>query len=224
MIKLEVADAFNYIDSYGREWEYYKTDFGSVMSSIYKKTVNESNFGRILQHINNGCFMISACRGDNTEAENKKRTDNLANDLRSYNLGYIRVLGGYVEDDKKGNVRDVVEESFFVPQPNGTVSDDEFFNIAIKLCKKYGQDSVLVSMPEYCDFGYYNSDGELDFSPGNKLVFDEKQVGEYFSQLIKGSRRNQKWAFTTEWLAVRHPSSVPQAVKMKQNKENLHLV
>ena len=99
---------------------------------------------------------------------------------------------------------------------------DEFFDVAIDLCKKYNQDSVLISMPGYVDFGYYDKNGDFDFSPGERLTFND--IGEYFSALVKGSKRNVKWAFQepkTEWLAIRHPSSVPQSVWMKQHGEIL---
>ena len=100
---------------------------------------------------------------------------------------------------------------------------EDFFNVAIKLCKKYNQDSVLISMPGFVDFGYYNKNGSFDFSPGEKLTFNDAKVGEYFSTLVKGSKRNNKWAFydtvksvETEWLALRHPSSVTQSVLMSK--------
>ena len=162
--------------------------------------------------------MISGCRGDKTEQENKQRTEQLAKDLRAEGLGFVRVLGGYIENKGEENEREVTEESFFVPMPKN-YDEERFFDVAIELCKKYNQDSVLISMPNYVDFGYYDKNGNFDFSPGDKLTFNN--VGEYFSALVKGSKRNVKWAFTTEWLAIRHPSSVPQSVLMKQNGEIL---
>ena len=79
-------------------------------------------------------------------------------------------------------------------------------------------------MPGFVEFGYYDKNGNFDFSPGTKLSFAEENVAEYFSELVKGSKANVRWSFTTEWLAVRHPVSVPQSALMKQNGENLHLV
>ena len=43
------------------------------------------------------------------------------------------------------------------------MSDEDFFDIAIKLCKKYNQDSVLISLPKYTDFGYYDKNGDFRF-------------------------------------------------------------
>lgn len=221
MIKLAMENTFMVTDYRGKEWEYFTGDVGKFMKNYMKSvssSITESNFGRIKQHVDNGCFMVSACRGDKDAKTNKKNTETLANDLRNAGLGYIRVLGGYVETRDNGEKEDVTEESFFVPLPKD-YDIDEFFDVAISLCKKYNQDSVLINLPGYVEFGYYDKNGDFDFSPGDKLEFDEKRVGEYFSQLVKGTRRNQKWAFTTEWLARRHPISVPQSVYMSQRKE-----
>lgn len=207
---IEETNKYEYTDSFNRTWMYEK---------FYKSpTLMESNWSRLNRHINNACFLISACRGENDVTTNKKRTEALANDIRNAGLGYIRVLGGYVENKGTPEEIEVTEESFFVPITKNYTKQD-FFDLAIKLCKKYDQDSVLISIPGFVDFGYYDKNGNFDFSPGEKLVFTNGKVGEYFSTLVKGNRRNSKWAFTTEWLALRHPSSIPQSVWMKQHGE-----
>ena len=89
---------------------------------------------------------------------NKKKTEELANDIRNAGLGYVRVLGGYIENKGTDAEVDVTEESFFVPITKGYDKQD-FFDLAIELCKKYNQDSVLISMPGFVDFGYYDKKG-----------------------------------------------------------------
>ena len=204
MIKLKNENIVWKEDSKGRKFKYVIESVSDKIMQMVSKQMNESNWGRIIQHIDNGCMMISACRGDKTEEENAKRTDQLANDIREANLGYIRILGGYIENKGTDNEKEVTEESFFVPK-NKNMSDEDFFDIAIKLCKKYNQDSVLISLPEYTDFGYY-----------------DKNIGEYFSALVYGPRSKKKFAFSelkTEWLAVRHPSSSYQAAYMSKMNE-----
>lgn len=209
-------------DSTGRKFRYEIESVARKIGNMLGMTVKESNWGRITQHIDDGCMMISACRGDKSEAENTKRTDNLAKDLREYKLGYIRILGGYIENKDTPDEVEVTEESFFVPKPKD-MYDEEFFDIAIKLCKRYDQDSVLISLPDYTKFGYYDKKGNFDFSPGEKFIANDKQIGQYFSALVKGARRNKKFAFDdsvqTEWLATRHPASHSQAVLMSKNGE-----
>lgn len=210
-------------DSNGKTLYFYKESIAKVLENFFKThaCLGESNFRRVLTHIENGCCFISASRGENSDEENARATDELAHDIRNLGLGYISVLGGYIENKGMDNETEVTERSFIVPQPND-ISDIEFFDQMIDLCRKYNQDSVLLSMPGFCDFGYYNQSGELDFSPGDKLLFTDDKIGEYFSELTKGSRRNKKFAFT-EWLAVRRAGSVPDRVWMQQNKEDLHI-
>lgn len=221
LIKLKNENIVWKEDSKGRKFKYVIESVSDKIVQMVSAKINESNWGRIIQHIDNGCMMISACRGDKTEEENAKRTDQLAKDIRESNLGYIRILGGYIENKGTDNEKEVTEESFFVPK-NKNMSDEDFFDIAIKLCKKYNQDSVLVSLPKYTDFGYYDKNGDFDFSPGEKFIANDKNIGEYFSALVYGPRSKEKFAFSelkTEWLAVRHPSSSYQAAYMSKMNE-----
>lgn len=222
MIKLETNTIYR-TDSRDNMFRYEIESVGKKIKRMIAKNFYESNWGRVTQHIKDGCMMISACRGERTEEENKKKTDELAKDIRSYDLGYIRILGGYIENKGTEDEKEVTEESFFVPK-NKDMSDEDFFDIAIKLCKKYNQDSVLISLPDYTDFGYYDKSGNFDFSPGEKFIANDKEIGEYFSALVKGGRSKKKFAFqdvepVTEWLAVRHPNSAVQATWMSKMKE-----
>ena len=207
-------------DSKGRSFR-YEYDVSNKIKNMLGTMFKESNWSRITQHIDNGCMMISACRGENSQETNDQKTDELAQDIRGLGYGYIRILGGYIENKGTEDEKEVTEESFFVPKPKD-VEDQKFFDDAIDLCKKYGQDSVLISLPDFVDFGYYNKNGDFDFSPGNDFVANDKQIGQYFSQLIKGSRSGKKFAFDdikVEWVAARHPSSHTQAIWMSKNGE-----
>lgn len=221
MIKLKNESSIFREDSRGRSFRYEIESVSKKIENMTKSMFSESNWGRITQHIDNGCMMISACRGENSEEVNKKKTDELANDIREMGYGYIRILGGYIENKGTEDETEVTEESFFIPKPK-KVDDNQFFNDAIKLCKKYGQDSVLISLPNFVDFGYYDKNGKFDFSPGEKFIANDKQIGQYFSQLVKGSRAGKKFAFDdikVEWLATRHPASHTQAVWMSKQGE-----
>lgn len=221
-MKLQIREnSIFYSDSFGRTFRYELESVSTKIKNMICKQFNESNWGRLLQHKDSGCMMISACRGENTEEQNKKNTDSLGKDIKNNGLGYIRILGGYTENKGTDNEVDVTEESFFVPKPKD-MDPEEFFNIAISLCKKYNQDSVLISLPDYVDFGYYDKSGKFDFSPGKEFVVSDKDIGQYFSQLVKGSKAGKKFAFkesTLNWLAVRHPNSHYQAVLMSKNNE-----
>ena len=222
MIKLQIKETkHSFTDSFSHKWEYFEPNIDEVINNAFLRIdnieMNESDWSRLYYHKNNGCFMISAYRNENSEEVNKQKTEKLASELRDKNLGFIRILGGFIENKGTPNEVEVVEESFFVPKPKG-VSDEDFFDIAIQLCKDYDQDSVLISLPNYTKFGYYNKQGEFDFSPGERMIFNEKHIKEYFSELVYGRKHHIKFAFS-EWIAVRHPSSVSQSVWMSKYNE-----
>lgn len=219
-MKLKIAENIHiYTDSRNKNWEYVECNICEKLNLAINRSngITESDWSRLVRHIDNGCFMISAYRKENTEEVNRQKTAQLASELKVNNLGYVRILGEFIENKGTTDEVEVIEESFFVPQPKN-FDNDKFFNIAIELCRTYNQDDVLISLPGYVDFGYYDKNGEFDFSPGNKLIFTDDKIGEYFSMLVYGRRKNKKFAFT-EWLAIRHPVNVPQAVYMKQNLE-----
>lgn len=125
---------------------------------------NDSTMSRILEHAQNGMFIISAMRGgfpigksfdEFTPAEkekylaDKKLTKQLENDIKAAGLGYIPSVGGYNEDAENGETVDVNEFSFIVPRGNNKMSNEEFVKFAVSLAKKYDQDSVLIAgIPE----------------------------------------------------------------------------
>lgn len=225
--KKKKLEGYSLYDSTGHLMYFYKESVADCLQKFFDRhakapsDLNESNFSRMLTHIDNGYCFISASRNENTDQENAEATDRLAYDIRSLGMGYIPILGGFIENKGMEDETEVTERSFIVPQPKD-ISDIEFFDAMIELCRKYNQDSVLLSMPGFCDFGYYDKNGNLDFSPGENLILTDEKVGEYFSALHKGSRRNKKFAFT-EWLAVRRAGNVTDSVYLRMNGENIHL-
>lgn len=131
------------------------------------KKLQESNLSRIFSHYQNDPFIvISAERPDK---DNKKRTLNLKNDIRSAGFGYIPVDGGWKE---KGVVS--TEASFFIPMPSGTKYED-FFNWGIKMCKKYGQYAVLISDGNG-NIAYYKDDGSIDMEFKGGISFNKNTI------------------------------------------------
>ena len=124
----------------------------------------DASMPRILEHLQNGAFIISAMSGGfpvektfeefTPEEKAKYRADieltkQLKEDIRSKGLGYIPSLGGYIEEHKppKKNI-DVNEFSFIVPKP-ANMDNKTFVDIAVELMKKYGQQSVAIGgIPE----------------------------------------------------------------------------
>lgn len=155
--------------------------------------INEMNLNRLLnKHTDNGYVMVSACRNDNSDdpVENRRmnnvKTKELKQDIYDSGFQYIPVQGGYHELNSD---EESVEQSFIIVNykrgSNEPVEDfSELKAIAIDLCEKYRQDSVLIVEPGKKPT-YYKKDGSVDFElNGHVSVRDNAQ--EYFTRLGKG--------------------------------------
>lgn len=147
-------------------------------------TVKESgaNLSRLLNHLDNRdvCF-ITAFRHEYSNKENRKRNKLLALDIHNLGLGYIRVIGGYLEE-AEGNL--VTEDTFAVIHtPTDTESQDIFFEDMLGLCNKYNQDAVLVALKDRSDIptASYNGDGKIIYGPFSNLT--THNVEEFFTKI-----------------------------------------
>jgi hypothetical protein len=79
-------------------------------------TIIESNeLTRFIQkHSNNEYAVVSACRGELTPTENKKRTNELKNKLQNSKFSFKPVKGGYIENIKTPEQKEVSENSFMI--------------------------------------------------------------------------------------------------------------
>ena len=91
--------------------------------------------------------MVSAHRGDLSDAENKKRHKDLKNKVKESGHGYVEVIGRYVErDDSTGEERQVTEKSLKIDS-KGTEKKHhtQLIRMAKSLGRRYNQDSVGVT-------------------------------------------------------------------------------
>lgn len=178
--------------------------------------VYDSSPGRFLQHGQNGMFIISAMTRpipinkkfeDFTPAEKEafqvgvQQTKALQNDIRKEGLGYISALGGYPYHDESLGTEgyDANEFSLIVPRNPKLFDEEEFVDLALELCKKYNQESVLISGISFIDNGQarYVKPGEEskylidpDFKFENTHVYKEFDPEErpYYTRLKKGGK------------------------------------
>lgn len=119
------------------------------MSKVY--TLKESSLGRVLQHVSKNSKItswgiISASRTVNPPKVNKALTKKLESDLRSLNLGLIKLEGHWRECQDEdvpykecppNKLKDAVEVTFFVPN----ISQTQLAG----LTSKYNQDASIFS-------------------------------------------------------------------------------
>ena len=170
-------------------------------NKIDKKVVKETSLNRLLtKHTDNGYVMISACRHDWSEDhdENKEmnniKTKELKSDISSAGYQYIPVQGGFIEDDGT----EVVEQSFIIVnyknRSNETADFDELKKLAISLCGKYNQDSVLVVAPG-AKPQYLTRSGDVDMEFNDVSIRNNTE--KYFTR-IGGGRKFSFMAETTQ--------------------------
>lgn len=178
----------------------------------------DASMPRILEHLKNGAFIISAMTGgfpvgktfEEFAPEEKAKyrhdvelTKQLKEDIRAKGLGYIPSLGGYIEEYEppKKNV-DVNEFSFIVPKP-ANMDNKTFVDIAVELMKKYDQQSVAIGGIPEIDNGQIrylrpadaaDIDWEIDpdylFSKTNIYKNKDLKNRPYYTNPIKLGERN----------------------------------
>ena len=164
----------------------HMTDYSSAY--VFKDSSNP--LSRIMQHIQeNGCMIISAERSERSEEENIRKTQELENDIRSYNLGYRPSLGGFIENKGTDEERAVSGELSFIVAKPLSMGDAEFLKIAVELGKKYDQESVTVALkslnngrPSWVNTSTDPYDIDMDFDGVRQTRTEGEDKDEYFTK------------------------------------------
>ena len=153
--------------------------------------LNEMTVDRLLgKHYNNGFIIISASRGENDNQTNNQLSKQLLNDIKNSGFSFVPVFGGFIENKGTENEKQVYETSYIVLNfdRNGNEKDfNALKNLAINLCKKYNQDSVLVKAPNGAP-QYITQNGNVDMEfNGDVKINDLTQ--QYFSSFISDNTK-----------------------------------
>lgn len=149
-------------------------------------------------HSKNGYAIVSACRNENSVEQNNAKTNELKEMLKKTKFSFKQVYGGFIENKGTNNEKEVYEKSFIIynfKQNGEKIKKDELLTLAMKICRKYGQDSIL-----YSEKGdrprYYTKTGQIDSSFSRKFVFNDKER-EFFTDMKKSSN-NKRFTFNLE--------------------------
>jgi hypothetical protein len=158
----------------------------------YLDIIYESSLSRIWQHIEkegSSFGVISASRKMLSDEENKERFTELMKDVRKTGLGFVRLKGGYTED--QGFVE---EDSLFVPN----INKKKLMNLG----KKYDQETVIYKdKNEFIMIEPKTGKIVTNFLRGagrKSLTFDKELFKDFFSSLAKGSHKGKRFLFTVK--------------------------
>lgn len=190
--------------------------------------LTEATLNRLVKgHDKDGYIILSASRGDKTDAENNRRFEELKK--RVWNLGYsyIPVFGGYSEEDHG----EVFEKSLFVLAKNkkeAEIDFDKFVEDMREIGSSYEQDSILVKYPDKAPMYLNLSTGEFDRPfDGEIKLNDLAQM--YFTALkkwntakygdeIKGKPQRYTYTFKEVYLSEQ-PKTISGAHRRSSNGE-----
>ena len=136
-------------------------------------SINETNAKAMIdKHTEFGYIVISPCKGiewfvDNGDIQEKEvgtqrgrdemnrlnqaRIRNMVSEIKKSGRTYTPVYGGFIENKGKDNEDTVFERSFVIYNKNRSGDNLEFsdlYELGLRMCKDYGQDSFLVQYPE----------------------------------------------------------------------------
>lgn len=155
-------------------------------SSAYRQDqILESSLSRVNAFVKDETrqfAIITAFRGEYSNAENQTRNARLISDIRGLGYGFFKVAGFFVENRGTENERKVSEDSLFVSTKN---TDAAFRKNLVALCKKYDQEAIIVKDDR--DVQLVDKSGGIIASFG-KARFN--LIGDFYTALHGGEKRS----------------------------------
>ena len=189
-----------------------KTEMNSNRASYVE--LKEVSFSRVVDfHSKNGYAIVSASRGENSDAENKKLDKQLKADISSAGWTFTPIYGGFVETNKEtGEKKNVVERSFLIYNSNRKNKDLSFEDLkkfAIEMCGKYNHEAVFIADPSSETASYFDADGDETFKLDKKITV-RNALQEFFSTLNRSKRNvdRNKFTFKQVECCVKLPTTV----------------
>jgi hypothetical protein len=196
-----VQETFRLVEDGRKEHErdlLFEDKHVSYSVSKHKQFLNEEKLSRVWQMAKKEGFVwgiVTAYRGENDEATNKKLMNQLKQDVRDAGYGFWELDGRWVETDEQGEKADVGERSLFIAAPKGT-DGEEMRQFIMDMTQKYDQDAgIYKSDPEAdSDIMLYQHKSERD---GERVVdedhfsigkFNPNKISDAYSK-IDGSGR-----------------------------------
>ena len=120
-------------------------------------------------HSKNGYIIVSASRSNNTEQVNNENKNLLKKELNRTSFSFREVKGYY----KEFGMEPSLEKSFIVYAGNKD-NANELYNLAIRCCRIFGQDSVLIAKPNQTPQYFSKNGKKVDWATFVKTLYGDE--------------------------------------------------
>lgn len=174
----------------------------NVIKESKKSFLYESSLHKLLQHYEKeGFVIISADRCEKTRGQNSQSRKFLKSKLtelyKKYSIGYIPLIGAYVEVNPDTQEKTEVEELSFLVVYKNSMDWFDFLEFFEDLRDTLNQNSILVCHPDHSRVYYFYNKNvpaygrvHADF---NRIVLNVDSP--YYSELLKGGHNKVAWVF-----------------------------
>jgi len=143
-------------------------------------------------HTKTGYIIVSASRADKSEVENNQSKNLLKKELGRTGFSFREVKGYY----KEFGMKDPSLEKSFIVYAGDESKAKELYSFAIRCCRIFGQDSVLIAEPNKTP-QYFAKDGKkVDWATFTSVIYGEeakKQIAyTSFSKISHNSDKYKK--------------------------------
>lgn len=180
----------------------YYEQWLNTMDSVKRNFLYESSLSKLLNHYEKeGFVIISADKCENTKSQNSETRKFLKSKLtelyKKYSIGYIPLIGGYVEINPDTQEKTEVEEMSFLVVYKDSMDWFDFLEFFENLRDTLNQNSILVCEPNHSRVYYsYNKSVPADDrlqADFNRIVLNPSCP--YYSKLLKGGQSRFSWVF-----------------------------
>lgn len=156
------------------------------------------------------------------ELRNEKAESELNKEIKLSDYAYSPVNGGYHYKDAPDNTDDSYELSYIVYNHKRNDKEDYedfeiLFQLALKWCKDFQQESVYVQFPNEAPH-YYNAQGEICDSHSSKNFKFNRDNEEYFTTTKRKSNKPQKFTADIQFESLYRKSVTERIERMKRTQ------
>ena len=139
-------------------------------------------------HSKHGYIIISANRGEASPEENGRNKNILKKERSRTGLGFRQVKGYY----KEFNMKDPDLENSFIVYSRQNSDSKELYDFAIRCCKIFGQDSVLIAEPNKTPQYFSKNGKQVTWANFSKTITGEDALKQKAYTSFKKITHNEE--------------------------------